>query len=1066
MFTLFFIRRPIVACVLSILLVIAGAVSYITLPIAQYPDLAPPVVNVSATYPGASAQVVADAVAAPIEQQVNGVDNMLYFESKSASDGSYTLDVTFKVGTDPDLSSVLVQNRISAAMATLPAEVQQQGVTTKKKSTSIVGVISLAPQDEQAARTYNDLFLANYMSINLIDQVKRTVGVGDTSLFPAKDYAMRVWFDPEKLTNRGLTVVDVINALKEQNVQVAAGLIGQAPAPQGQAFQYTINTLGRLETPEEFEQIILKSENGRLVRMRDVARLELGAKNYDTLGRAEGLPGAVLIVYQAPGGNSVETAEALQELVKEFSAGLPDGIACKITYDTSEFVLSAVEEVQHTLIEAIVLVLIVVLIFLGSIRSSLIPILAIPVSLIGTFLFMKIFGFSINLPTLFGLVLAIGIVVDDAIIVVENVERVLVESHLPPRQATAKAMIEVFGAIVGVSLVLMAVFGPTAALPGISGELYRQFALTIAVSTFLSAICALTLSPALAGLLLKAHDKNHKPNFFKRGFDKAFDLFSGAYASMIRVLIHPASILFSLGAFAACCFAIVWSVGRVPMGFVPVEDKGILFVELWLPDSSSQERVLETMKKAEAIVDQVDGIEVVTGLGGYSLINGAGSNYAAMFCTLESWSVRVPKGRDIQAITQDMRKGLAALDECISLVYGMPPVDGLGTGSGFEMRVQDRGARGREVLGEAVMELAAKAATDPSVTAVNSGFRLGVPQLFADVDREKVKKLNVPLQDVFTTLGASLGARYVNDFNLYDRTWKVYVQAEDAFRNDLGDIAKLRVRNMEGNMLPLGSVVDVRPDFGPNQVMRFNMYTSAALSGEPTPGKSSGEAIAAMESLARQTLPDGVGFAWTSMAFQEKLASGQAGIVFILALIVVYLILAALYENWFTPLSVILSIPLAVLGAMLGLMWRGMDNNIYTQVGLVLLVGLGAKNAILIVEFARANRIAGKSITDSVVEASRQRLRPILMTAFAFILGVLPLVLASGAGAASRQAIGTAVFFGMIGNTFLGLIFTPILWVAIQWVNERISGAPKPEEPLFPEGDAAAPGSAHGHAAA
>jgi len=1050
MFSLFFIRRPIVACVIAILIVLGGVVSYRGLPVAQFPDLAPPVVNVTASFPGASAQVVANTVAAVIEEEVNGVDGMIYFESRSGSDGSYSLDVTFEVGTDPDLAAVLVQNRVNAALSRLPPEAQRQGVTTVKKSTSIVAVVTLEPKDEQFAQVFDDLFLANFMAINFVDRVNRIPGIGDSALFPAKNYAMRFWFDPERLSQRDLTVVDAINALQAQNVQVAAGSIGQPPVPEGQAFTYTINTLGRLESVEEFEQIILRSEDGRIVRMRDVGRVELGAQNYDTQGRLGALPAAVLMTYLAPGGNSVATATALRELVEEFRTELPVGVDATIIYDTSEFVQSAIEEVQRTLIEAFVLVLIVVLIFLGSIRSALIPLIAIPVSIIGTFLFMNLFGFGLNMPTLFGLVLAIGIVVDDSIVVVENVDRVIAEEKLKRRQATAKAMTEVIGAIFGCTLVLVSVFGPAAMLPGISGELYRQFAVTIAASTALSMIVALTLAPAMAGLIMAEHREGKKDNIFKRTFDRGFNAFAAGYARMIRFLVHPGAIWVPMAAFALAIVGIFWSFGRVPTGFVPPEDKGAVFIEFWLPDAASQERVYAVLNKANPIIEGIDGVARVAGLNGFSIINGAGTNFGLLVCTLEDWSERVPKGRDIDTILADIRRQLAVVDEGIVIAFGLPPVDGLGTGTGFELRVQDRRSVGREALAAGTMALMVGGAQNPGVTGVSSAFREGVPQLFADVDREKAMRLGVPLQSVFSTLAASLGPFYVNDFNLFDRSWRVFVQAEGDFRNEINDIGRLQVRNINGQMLPLSTVTDVRSDFGPNQVLRYNMFTAAAVSGQPAPGQSSGQGIATMAQIADEALPPGISYEWTTMAFQERQVEGQIVVVFLLSLLVVYLILAGLYENWFTPLAVILSIPLAVLGAMLGLSWRGMENNIFAQVGLVLLVGLGAKNAILIVVFAREKRIAGMSITDSAVEAAQQRIRPILMTALAFIVGVLPLVIATGAGATSRQLIGTTVFFGMIANTFLGLIFTPILWVIIQWINEKILGAPKPEEPLVP----------------
>ncbi len=1050
MFSLFFIRRPIVACVIAIVIVMAGFVSYRELPVAQFPELAPPVVNVSTSFPGASAQVVADTVAAVIEEEVNGVDNMIYFESQSSSDGSYSLDVTFKVGSDPDMSTVLVQNRVNAALSRLPQEVQRQGVTTKKVSTSIVGVITLSPKDDEAAKTFDDLFLANFMAINLVDRVNRTPGVGDSVLFPAKNYAMRFWFDPEKLNARDLTVVDAIDALREQNVQVAAGSIGQPPVPEGQAFTYTINTLGRLQSVEEFEQIILKSEDGRIVRLRDVGRLELGAQNYDTQGLLGQYPAGVLMVYLAPGGNSVATADSLRALVAEFQEELPIGLVAQIAYDTSNFVRSAIADVQRTLIEAFVLVLLVVLVFLGGIRSAIIPLLAIPVSIIGTFLAMKLLGFGLNLPTLFGLVLAVGIVVDDAIVVVENVERVIEEEHLPRRQATAKAMLEVIGAIFGCTLVLVSVFGPSAFLPGISGELFRQFAVTIAASTALSMLVAFTLAPALAGLIMPEHRPGKKHNLYKRTFDWLFGKFAAGYGALIRVAIHPGAIWVPILAFAGLIVAIVWSFGRVPTGFVPPEDKGVIFVEFWLPDASSQERVREVMDRSMPVLYDIDGVALVAALNGFSLVNGAGTNFGLLVCTLEDWEERVPKGRDFDTIIRDIRGAMRSVDEGTVVSFGLPPVDGLGTGTGFELRVQDTGFVGREQLAAGTMQVVGASAQDPGVVAVNSGFRIGVPQLFADVDREKVKRLDVPLQSVFSTLAASLGPFYVNDFNLFDRSWRVFVQADGDFRNRIDDIGRLQVRNMHGQMLPLSTVTDVRTDFGPNQVLRYNMFVSAAVSGEPAPGQSSGQGIATMERIAGEALPPGVSYEWTAMAFQERQVGNQAIIVFALSLLLVYLILAALYENWFTPLSVVLSIPLAVLGAMLGLSWRGMENNIFAQVGLVLLVGLGAKNAILIVAFARDKRIAGKSISDSAVEAAQQRIRPILMTALAFIVGVLPLVIATGAGATSRQLIGTTVFFGMISNTFLGLVFTPILWVIVQWFTELIQGPPKPDQPLIP----------------
>jgi len=1038
------VRRPIVATVISILIVIMGVVAYPTLPVAQYPDITPPVIQVTTTYPGASAQVVADTVASPIEQQVNGVPGMIYMESTSASDGSYTLKVSFELGTDIDIASVLVQNRVSIATPKLPEEVKRQGVTTDRVSSNVITVFSLAPKDEAAAEKYNDLFIANYLTINVYDEIRRVAGVGDAKVFPVKDYSIRVWLDPDLLKSRDLTTMDVINALKEQNVQVAAGAIGQPPAPAGQAYQYNVSTLGRLKDVEQFENVIIRADGNRIVRIKDVARVELGGKSFDLLARYMGTPAAAMVVYQAPGGNAVQVAKDVQELLEAKGAALPEGLAFNTVYDTSKFVLSAIEGVFHTFYEALALVLAVVIVFLGSLRLSVIPMLAIPVSIIGTFFFAKLFGFSVNMPVLFGLVVAIGIVVDDAIVVVENVEIVMKQSHLPPKEATIKAMKEVLAPVISITVVLMAVFVPTAFLPGISGQLFRQFALTIAASTFLSGVCAVTLTPALCGVLLKAHKEGHKPFILVRLFNRAFDALANGYARLIKFLVHPGVVAFSLAGFAACVVGIGWTFTKVPTGFVPLEDRGLVLIDVWMPDSASQERTLAAVAKVEKILSETDGVSNYNALPGFSFINNNGSNYAMFFCGLEDWDVRLPKGRDLDTIMAEVRRRTAEIPDALCIVFSLPAVDGVGNASGFDLRLQDRSGVGREAMGELVQGLVADGNAQSKLRGVNSAYRAAVPQLFADVDREKVKKLGIPLQDVFSTMAGYLSAAYVNDFNLFGRTWQVSVSAEARFRATREDILRLEVRNPEGGMVPLGSLLTVRESMGADRVIRYNIFPAAVLQGQAAPGVSSGESLKVVESMADAKLPPGVTYEWTALSFQEKLVGNQAIIVFSMALLVVYLILAALYESWFIPLSVIFSIPLAVLGAMGGLIWRGMDNNIYTQVGLVLLVGLGAKNAILIVEFAKAYRESGKGIVESAVEASRQRLRPILMTAFAFILGVLPLMIATGAGAASRQAIGTAVFFGMIGNTFLGLIFTPVLYVVIQAVTEKFFGATKP----------------------
>jgi HAE1 family hydrophobic/amphiphilic exporter-1 len=1044
------VRRPIVAMVISILIVIMGLVAYPTLPVAQYPDITPPVVQVTANYPGANAQVVADTVASPIEQEVNGVPGMIYMESTSASDGSYTLKVTFELGTNIDIASVLVQNRVSIATPKLPDEVKRQGVTTDKVSSNIVTIFALAPKDAEAAKKYDDLFTANYLTINVLDEVNRVSGVGDSKVFPAKDYGIRLWLDPDRLKSRGLTTMDVIGALKEQNVQVAAGAIGQPPAPTGQAYQYNVSTLGRLSSVEQFENVIIRATGNRIIKVKDVARVELGGKSYDLLARYKGIPAAAMVIYQAPGGNAVQVAKDVEKLLAEKTKSLPEGLSFETVYDTSKFVLTAIDAVFHTFIEALVLVLAVVVVFLGSLRLSAIPMIAIPVSIVGTFFFAKLMGFSLNLPVLFGLVVAIGIVVDDAIVVVENVEAVMKREHGQPKESTITAMKEVLAPVVSITVVLMAVFVPTAFLPGISGQLFRQFALTIAASTFLSGVCAVTLTPALCGLILRAHKEGHKPFILVRLFNQGFDALANGYARLIKFLVHPAVVVFTLGAFAACVVAILWTFTKVPTGFVPLEDRGMFFVEVWMPDSSSQERTVTAVKQVEEIIGKTDGVRNFISLPGFSLINNNGSNYALFFIGLEDWEQRVPKGRDLATMMNEVRQKTSQIPDGLCIVFSLPAVDGVGSASGFDLRLQDRAGIGRPAMGELVQELVADGNAQSKLRGVNSAYRAAVPQLFADIDREKVKKLGIPLQDVFSTMSGYLASAYVNDFNLFGRTWQVSVSADSRFRAAVEDIQRLDVRKPDGSMVPLGSLMNVRESMGADRVIRYNIFPAAVVQGQQAPGVSSGEALKVVESMADQKLPPGVTYEWTALSYQEKLVGSQAIVVFSMALLVVYLILAALYESWFIPLSVIFSIPLAVLGAMGGLMYRGMDNNIYTQVGLVLLVGLGAKNAILIVEFAKAYREQGKPIVECAVEASRQRLRPILMTALAFILGVLPLMIATGAGAASRQAIGTAVFFGMIGNTLLGLLFTPVLYVVIQYVSEKIFGAKPAAAPTPP----------------
>jgi HAE1 family hydrophobic/amphiphilic exporter-1 len=1033
----FFVDRPIFAAVVSLLIVIAGAVAYVQLPVAQYPDITPPVIYVQASYPGASAQVVADTVASPVEQEVNGVEGMLYMSSTSSSDGSYALTITFEVGTDPDMATVLVQNRVNIALPRLPDEVRRQGITTRKQSTGFVAVIGLVSPDDR----YDDLFLANYATLNLRDELARIDGVGAVETFPAKEYGMRLWLDPERLKARNLTVTEVLDAIREQNVQVAAGIIGQPPAPSGQDFEYTVTTLGRLAGEEQFEDIVVKTgEDGRLTRVKDVARVELGARRYDNLSFQDGKPSSTLLVYQSPGANAVEVAHGVRQALERIGADLPEGLELTMVYDVSEFVEASIEEVQWTLAEAFVLVFLVVLVFLQSLRATIIPAVTIPVSLIGTCAFLLAFGFSINTLTLFGLVLAIGIVVDDAIVVVENVERNMGEHGLSAREATVRAMREVFGPVVAITLVVMAVFLPTAALGGISGMLYRQFAMTLAVSTFLSAVNALTLSPALCAAFLHLHGTGERAGGgaftrFARGFDRAFERVAAGYLAAVAVLLRRRNL--TLAAFAGLAAAALLLVRIVPTGFLPMDDQGYIVVDVQLPDGASQERTAAVVARVDQVLRSIDGVSVVTLLPGFSPINGNASSNAFGFACFAHWSERIPRGRDVFAIIDEVRAKLAPIQEAQVLAFPPPAIDGLGQTAGFELLVQDRLNAGPDALQRATDAFVAAAAADPRLANVFAGYRAGVPQLYADVDREKVKMLGIPLQQVFDTLQAYLGSAYVNDFTRFGRTFQVNVQADAAFRASPEDIERLEVRSPSGKMVPLGTLLEVEEHFGPARILRFNLFPSAMVTGEPARGTSSGEALAIVAELARRTLPAGMSIAWTGTSFQEQKAGGQGLVAFVLGLVVVYLILAAQYESWSMPLSVVLSVPLTVLSSLTGLLLRGLDNNVFTQIGLVLLIALAARNAILIVEFAREFRRRGHSIEDAALEGARVRLRPILMTSFTFVLGVVPLVIASGAGAAARRSLGTAVFGGMLGGTLLGLLFIPVLYAAVESATER-----------------------------
>ncbi len=1040
MFSLFFIRRPIFATVVSILIVLAGFAAYWTLPVSQYPEITPPVIRVQASYPGADAVTVTNTVAQVIEQQVNGVEGMIYMNSTSASDGSYGLDVTFELGTNVDIANVLVQNRVATALPQLPQEVQRQGVTTTKQSTGIVLVMSLAPTKVEDAKEFDDLYLANFVNNNVRDQLSRVPGVGSVRVLPAKDYSMRIWIDPAQLQARGLATTDITDALREQNVQVAAGQIGQPPAPAGQNFQYILTTLGRLESEKQFSDIIVKTgAGGRITRLGDVARVELGARSYDTASRLSGKPSATIIIFQQPGANAVEIAQqSLAKMEKLKKDGvIPPQLSTYPIYDVAGFVTATVKEVYKTLYEAIALVVIVVLVFLGNWRATLIPLITIPVSLIGTFAIMKLFGFSINLLTLFALILAIGIVVDDAIVVVENVERNMTTFHLDPREATVRAMSEVFSPIIAISLVLMSVFVPAAFMGGITGQLYRQFALTIAAATLLSAINALTLSPAMSAIFLKKHDPKKRPFIFNRVFNAGFGAVTNLYRHIIRgmITVWPLTLM----AFAGIMALTYFMTTRVPTGFLPTEDNGFFVVNVQLPDAASLERTERVVQRVQDILNNTDGVAYSTALPGFSIIAGNGSNLATVFCTLKDWDERLAKGRGISVMRREVQGKLFGIPEAFSFTFQFPPIPGLGASAGFDMRILAEPTVSREQLQNTTLMMMGKAMQQPNVLRnVNSFFRAGVPQYFVDIDREKVKRLNIPLQRVFDTLQASMGSAYVNDFNKFGRTYQVNVQAKAGARTSAEDVMRLQVRGPAG-MVPMGSLASVKPSFGPERITRYNMFNSASISGEAAAGASSGEASDAILDIFNNSKQPGMQYEWSAISYQEQKSGGQAPLVFGAGIVVVYLILAAQYESWSLPFSVAMSIPLAIIGAMGMLMLRAMDNNIFTQIGLVLLVGLAAKNAILIVEFARASRAGGKSIKESAVEGAVTRFRPILMTSFAFILGCVPLVFATGAGALSRQAIGTGVVGGMLGATILGVLFIPVLYYVVQLVTEAIS---------------------------
>jgi hydrophobe/amphiphile efflux-1 (HAE1) family protein len=1025
----FFTHRPVLASVVAILITLAGTIAIPLLPIAQYPAITPPTVRVSASYPGASAEVVENSVTVPLEQQINGVEGMIYMSSTSANDGSSSITVTFEVGYDQKIAAVDVQNRAAVAQPQLPEEVQRSGITVRRVSTDLTLVVNLISPDGSR----NDLFLANWADINISDRLKRLPGVGDVSIFGDRRYSMRIWLDPDKLAKLGVSAQEVIAALREQNQQVAAGSVGQPPAPNGQQFQYALVTRGRLSLPEQFQDIVVRTRNdGSVLHLGDVARVELGAQNYGSFSRIDRNPSTGLGVYALPSANALDVAAAVRAEMVKLAPRLPAGVEYRIVYDPTRFVTESIREVITTLVEAMLLVFLVVYVFLQSVRATLIPAITVPVSLIGTFALMLILGFSINTLTLFGLVLAIGLVVDDAIVVVENVARLIEQQDLPPLEATKLAMREVTAPIVAISLVLMAVFLPVAFLPGTTGELYRQFALTIAFSVAISALNALTLSPALCALILR---REHSQRAWARAFERGFERFGAFFERVGELAVHH--IVTVLGIFAGLIVLTFVIYTRLPTAFLPEEDLGYFIVSVQLPDGASLQRTEGVTKEVVEKLLQIPGVEHTVVNGGLDFLTStAASNGASCFAILEPWDERTSAEKSLPTILARARKELSSISTAVVVAFNPPPIRGLGSTGGFQMQVLDEDAGSLAEFDASVRKLVDEANASGNVVGVVTSLRTNVPQYAVEIDRTKAKTLGVSIDDVFGTLQAYLGGYYVNDFNRFGRVYRVFVQAEPVNRTAPEDALRLFVKSSSNEMVPLATLATVRAIVGPQVISHYNLFRTAALTGSAAPGRSSGQAIADMASLASRALPAGNSFDWTGLSLQELRAGGLAPILFGLALIVVFLCLAALYESWILPFSIMLVVPLAVMGALVAQMVRGLANDVFCQVGLVMLVGLASKNAILVVEFAKDLREKGETIERAAIHAARVRLRPILMTSFAFILGVLPMVLASGAGAAARHSLGTAVFGGMLLATFLSLAIVPVFFVLMERVRE------------------------------
>lgn len=1084
----FFINRPIFAAVISVVITLAGSIAVMLLPVAQYPEITPPTVQVNCTYPGASAKVVGETVAAPIEQQVIGVENMLYMSSQCTNDGGYNLTVTFEVGTDLDMAQVLVQNRVNLALPTLPSEVKQTGVSVKKKSPSILLVVNLISPTGK----YDQLYLSNYATIRLRDELAQVKGVGDVTYLGQLDYSMRAWLDPDRMAARDLSASDVVAALREQNVQVAAGSLGRPPVPQGQAFQYTLSTLGRLVDPQQFGSIVVKTgDDGRLTRLRDlitderkdeggrvIGGIQLGAKNEDTSCNLDGKPSIGLAIFQQPGSNALDTAAGVRSRMEELKQSFPPGVDYAIVYDTTPFIEESIQEVFKALRDAIILVAIVVLAFLQSWRATVIPLIAVPVAIVGTFAVMLAMGFSLNNLSLFGLVLAIGIVVDDAIVVVEAVEHHL-EHGLSPKEAAEKAMSEVSGPIIAISLVLMCVFVPCAFITGITGQFFRQFALTIAVSTFFSAVNSLTLSPALCALLLKPKEQQRDPlsrvlnlglGWFFRLFNLGFMTTSNLYARGVGFSLRVSVIV--LAVYAGLLYLTYFGFTRVPTGFIPSQDKGYLLVDVRLPDSASLERTQAVMSQIEQIArgsepgngehgqqGGIHGIAHTIAISGQSFVqNAIGSNYGSIYVILDEFHHRHGSDLGADAIAAKLRSACYRdVQEASVAVFGAPAVDGLGNAGGFKVMVRDVGDLGLDTLQETADELAAVGNKQPGLVGLYSAFRARTPQMFVDVDRERAKAMGVGLDEVFLTLQLYLGGFYTNDFNQFGRTWQVNLQGDPKSRLTPAQVRQLKVRNANGEMVPLGSVADIKETGGPALVVRYNAVTAAAVNGGSLPGVSSGTVIKTVEDVAARVLPQGMNMQWTELTLLQIRAGNTAIIVFALAVVLVFLVLAAQYESLSLPLAVILVVPMCLLCSTIGVALAGMDINIFVQIGFIVLVGLASKNAILIVEFAKEQSARGVAPREATIEACRLRLRPIIMTSLAFILGVVPLAIAVGAGAEMRRPLGIAVFSGMLGVTLFGILLTPVFYyVVVRLLRQKPASVPDHElqaEPATVTGD-------------